>query len=313
MEGSLMGGLEIRELEAFLALAEELHFGRAGARLYVSQSRVSQLLRALERRVGGALVERTSRTVRLTALGADFFAELRPAYAALRATVDAARAAARGMDGILRIGFQGAGNDHLMAAVEFFQRRHPDCSVELTEIPLADPFGAVRRAEVDAAVVLLPMGERDLVLGSVFVGQSQTLAVSSSHPLAGRAALSVEDIAEVPLVAVRAPAPEYWRRAQTLDVTPEGRTVRPGPEVATLEEGLAAVAAGRGAMLLCHPTAESHRRRPVTFVPVAGIAESRLGLVWHRYRETPGVRAFSRAVAATKGTEGVPLVTVDAS
>lgn len=308
-----MGGLEIRELEAFLALAEELHFGRAGARLYVSQSRMSQLLRALERRVGGALVERTSRTVRLTPLGADFLAELRPAYAALRATVDAARAAARGMDGILRIGFQGAGNDHLMAAVEFFQRRHPDCSVELTEIPLADPFGAVRRAEVDAAVVLLPMGERDLVLGSVFAGQPQTLAVSSSHPLAGRAALSVEDIAEVPLVAVRAPAPEYWRRAQTLDVTPEGRTVRPGPEVGTLEEGLAAVAAGRGAMLLCHPTAESHRRRPVTFVPVTGIAESRLGLVWHRYRETPGVRAFSRAVTATKGTEGVPLVTVDAS
>ncbi|MEU5758627.1 LysR family transcriptional regulator [Nocardia sp. NPDC047648] len=312
MEGSLMGGLEIRELEAFLALAEELHFGRAGARLYVSQSRVSQLLRALERRVGGALVERTSRTVRLTPLGADFLAELRPAYAALRATVDAARAAARGMDGILRIGFQGAGNDHLMAAVEFFQRRHPDCSVELTEIPLADPFGAVRRAEVDAAVVLLPMGERDLVLGSVFAGQPQTLAVPSSHPFAGRPALSVEDIAEVSLVGVRAPAPEYWRRAQTLDVTPEGRTVRPGPEVGTLEEGLAAVAAGRGAMLLCHPTAESHRRRPVTFVPVTGIAESRLGLVWHRYRETPRVRAFSRAVAATKATEGVPLVTVDA-
>ncbi|MFE7745033.1 LysR family transcriptional regulator [Nocardia sp. NPDC057455] len=308
-----MGGLEIRELEAFLALAEELHFGRAGARLYVSQSRVSQLLRALERRVGGQLVERTSRTVQLTPLGADFLAELRPAYAALRATVDGARAAARGMDGILRIGFQGAGNDHLMAAVEFFQRRHPDCVVDLAEIALADPFGAVRRAEVDAAVVLLPVGERNLVLGPVFAGQPQTLAMASSHPLAGRAELSVEDIAEFPLVGVRAPAPEYWRRAQTLDVTPEGRTVRPGPEVGTLEEGLAAVAAGRGAMLLCHPTAESHRRRPVTFVPVIGIPESRLGLVWHRYRETPRVRAFSRAVAATKRAEGVRMVTMEVS
>jgi DNA-binding transcriptional LysR family regulator len=280
-----MGGLEIRELEAFLALAEELHFGRAGERLYVSQSRVSQLLRALERSVGGRLVERTSRTVRLTPLG----------------------------NGILRIGFQGAGDDHLMAAVELFQRHHPECSAELVEIPLADPFGPLRRAEVDAAVVLLPMGERDLVLGSVFAGQPQTLAVAGAHPLAGRAEVSVEELAEVALIGVRAPAPEYWRRAQALDVTPEGRTVRPGPEVGTLEEGLAAVAAGRGAMLLCHPTAESHRRRPVVFVPVTGIAESRLGLVWHRYRETPRVRAFARAVAATKGTGNVRSVTTEAS
>ncbi|MGK8512048.1 LysR family transcriptional regulator [Nocardia asiatica] len=308
-----MGGLEVRELEAFLALAEELHFGRAGARLYVSQSRVSQLLRSLERRIGGRLVERTSRTVRLTPLGTDFLAELRPAYAALRATVDGARAAARGMDGTVRIGFQGAGNDHLMAALELFGRSHPDCSAELVEIPLADPFGALRRAEVDAAVVLLPMGERDLVLGSVFAGQPQTLAVARSHPLAGRASVSAEEIADFPLIGVRPPAPEYWRRAQALDVTPGGRPVRTGPEVGTLEEGLAAVAAGRGAMLLCHPTAESHRRRPVAFVPVTGLAESRLGLVWHRYRETPSVRAFSRAVAATKEPADVRSVPVEAS
>ncbi|MFI2279747.1 LysR family transcriptional regulator [Nocardia beijingensis] len=313
MEGKLMGGLEVRELEAFLALAEELHFGRAGARLYVSQSRVSQLLRALERRIGGQLVERTSRTVRLTPLGADFLAELRPAYAALRATVDEARAAARGARGSLRVGFQGAGNDHLMAVVELFQQWHPDCSTELVEIPLSDPFGAVRRGEVDAAVVLLPMGEDDLVLGSVFAGQRQTLALSSSHPLASRAELSVEELTAVALIGVRAPAPEYWRRAQALDVTPGGRRVRSGPEVGTLEEGLAAVAAGRGAMLLCHPTADSHRRRPVSFVPVTGIGESRLGLVWHRYRETPRVRAFSRAVAATKPAEDVRSVTVGVS
>ncbi|WP_280410656.1 LysR family substrate-binding domain-containing protein [Nocardia asiatica] len=252
-------------------------------------------------------------TVRLTPLGTDFLAELRPAYAALRATVDGASAAARGMDGIVRIGFQGAGNDHLMAALELFGRSHPDCSAELVEIPLADPFGALRRAEVDAAVVLLPMGERDLVLGSVFAGQPQTLAVARSHPLAGRASVSAEEIADFPLIGVRPPAPEYWRRAQALDVTPGGRPVRTGPEVGTLEEGLAAVAAGRGAMLLCHPTAESHRRRPVAFVPVTGLAESRLGLVWHRYRETPSVRAFSRAVAATKEPADVRSVPVEAS
>src|SRR5690242_8484834 len=101
-----MSGVEIRELEAFLVLAQELHFGRAGERLYVSQSRVSQLLRSLEHRIGAPLVERTSRRVALTPLGESFLAGLRPAYEALRATVDDARAAARGMGGVLRIGFQ---------------------------------------------------------------------------------------------------------------------------------------------------------------------------------------------------------------
>ncbi|WP_280371027.1 LysR family transcriptional regulator [Nocardia wallacei] len=86
--------MDLRELEAFLAVAEELHFGRAGVRLYVSQSRVSQLLRSPEHRIGGRLVERTSRRVSLTPLGRQLFPELRTAYDRLRATLDSACATA---------------------------------------------------------------------------------------------------------------------------------------------------------------------------------------------------------------------------
>ncbi|MFG1795597.1 LysR family transcriptional regulator [Nocardia sp. NPDC049149] len=293
-----MGSLEVRELEAFLVLAEELHFGRAGERLFVSQSRVSQLLSALERRVGGRLVERSSRKVALTPLGQDFVAKLEPAYAALRATVDGVRAAARGMDGALRVGVQGAPSRLLTDACLQFDRRFPYSTAELVEIPLSDPFGPVHRGEVDIVVVLLPMGESDLVLGQVFSEQPQLLAVHSSHPLARRASVSPEDLAEVSLIGVRGPAPEYWRRAQALDVTPGGLPISAGPGIGTLEEGIGLVAADRGAMLLCHPTAHFHERPEVTFVPVTGLAHSRLGLVWHRNRETAQVRAFSQAVAA---------------
>lgn len=296
-----MSGVEPRELEAFLALADELHFGRAAARLYLSQSRVSQLLRALEQRIGGRLVERTSRTVRLTPLGAEFAAQLRPAYAALRSVLEAARAAAGGVDGVLRLGFQGASDEHLMRAVERFATRYPGCRLELTEIPLADPFGALRRGEIDLAVVLLPMGERDLVLGPVFDGQQQMLALPSGHRLAGREAVTAEELAGCPLVGLRGPAPDYWRLAQAPDRTPSGRTIPTGPAVATLEEGLATVAAGTAAMLLCHPTAESHRRRAVSFVPVRGLPVSRLGLVWRREHETARVRAFSETLALVLG------------
>lgn len=290
------GGLEMRELECFLVLAEELHFGRTGARLYVSQSRVSQLVRALERRVGARLVERTSRRVRLTPLGTDFLAGLRPAYDALRGTVESAVAAARGIEGRLRIGFQGTADDRVMRAIDTFHTRHPGCVTELVEIPLQDPFGPVHRGEVDAAVVLLPVEEPGLVLGPVFSEQQQTLAVSVRHPFASRASIDAEDLADEPLVTVEGPAPEYWRYAQAPTSTPGGRPIPPGPGVRTLQEGLTLAAAGRGAMLLCRPTADYHGRRDITFVPVDGLPDSALGLVWHQDRETARTRAFSTAV-----------------
>ncbi|MDT0343137.1 LysR family transcriptional regulator [Streptomyces litchfieldiae] len=292
-----MGGLEIREIECFLALAEELHFGRAGERLYVSGTRVSQLLSALERRIGARLVERTSRRVALTPLGERFLAELRPAYAALRETIEAARAAARGISGKLRIGFQGTSDERLLRAIAAFESAHPGVTTEVSEIPLADPFGPLRRGEVDAAVVLLPMAEPDLVLGPVFPPQRQTLAVSVRHPFAGREALTADDIAvtDAAMIAPDLPAPEYWRRAQA-------PTNRPGPRVRTLQEGLGLVAAQRGVMLLCRPTAEYHGRWDIAFVPVTGLPDSMLGLVTRRdHAEAPHLRAFTRTVRELTG------------
>lgn len=289
--------LEVRELEAFLAVADELHFGRAGERLHVSQSRVSQLLAALERRVGARLVERTSRRVRLTPLGDRFAAELRPAYEELGAVVARARESARGVEGRLRIGFQGTAGHRLMAAIALFQERHPGCVTEIVEVPFADPFGAVRHGDVDVAIVLLPVQEPDLVLGPTFSRERQNVAVSVRHPFAARAEVTAADLAAAALIPATAPAPAYWRAAHA-------PTTAPGPAVRTLQEGLTLVAAGRGTMLLCRPTAEYHGRRDVVHVPVAGLPDSVLGVVWQRDAETERVRAFARAVS--ESTAGRP-------
>ncbi|WP_106396825.1 LysR family transcriptional regulator [Actinocorallia populi] len=294
-----MRNLDLHELEAFLVLAEELHFGRAGERLYVSQSRVSQLLRSLESRIGARLVERTSRRVRLTPLGEHFLAGLRPAYDGLRAVVDDARSAARGVEGRLRLGFQGAAGDHLMRALALFQSRHPGCVVELVELPLCDPFGALRRGEADLSVVLMPVLEDDLVVGQVFSRQRQTLAVSGRHPFAARSSLSAEELAGCELIGVAGPAPGYWRRALRPSETPGGRPIAAGPVVDTLQEGLTLAATGRGALLLCRSTAEYHGRSALSRVPVTGLPDSALALVWHRDRETARVRSFAAALSET--------------
>ncbi|MEV5320486.1 LysR family transcriptional regulator [Streptomyces sp. NPDC052687] len=286
----MASGAELRELECFLVLAEELHFGRTGERLYVSQSRVSQLLRSLERRIGARLVHRSSRRVALTPLGERLLGDLRPAYDALRSAVDGARAAARGVTGTLRVGFQGTANARLIDAVAAFERARPGCAAELVEIPFADPFGAVRDGSVDAAVVLMPVDEPDLVRGPVFSRRRLTVAVSVRHPLAARASVRAADLASVPLVTAAAPAPAYWRAAQA-----PGPVA--GPAVTTLQEGLTRVATGRAALLLCLPTAAHHHREDVAYVPVDDLPDSALAVVWHRDRETEPVRAFARAVA----------------
>ncbi|MFF4320784.1 LysR family transcriptional regulator [Streptomyces sp. NPDC001568] len=299
-----MSGVEIRELEAFLALAEELHFGRAGERLYVSQSRISQLLRSLEGRIGARLVERTSRRVGLTPLGESFLAGLRPAYDALRATVDETRAAARGGGGVLRIGFQGTVDDHLNRAIARFGDRYPGCATEIAEIPLSDPFGPLRRQEVDCAVVLLPVTEEDLLLGPVFSRQPQTLAVSVRHPFAARESVHAEEFADCRLIGIDGPAPDYWRRAQAPGRTPGGLTVPAGPRVNTLQEGLSLTAADRGAMLLCRSTADYHGRHDsLTFVPVRGLPDSELGLIRSRARPSAQAEAFAAALAEAVGTD----------
>nr|WP_245244539.1 LysR family transcriptional regulator [Streptomyces palmae] len=289
--------LELRELECFLALSEELHFGRAAERLYVSQSRVSQLLASLERRIGARLLERTSRRVRLTPLGERFLAELAPAYAALSGAVEAARTRARGLEGTLRLGFTGTADERVMSVITAFRAHCPGCEVETVEIPLGDPFGALRAAAVDAAIVLLPVAEPDLVLGPTFSRQPQTLATPAEHPFATRAAVSVEELAEVRLIAPAGPAPRYWQEFMAPTTTPAGRAIPRGPEVSTLQEGMTYVAAGRGMMLCCAPTALYQRRRDVAFVPVTGLPDSVLGLVWRRAHETERIRALSRAMA----------------
>ena len=286
--------VEIRELECFLLLSEELHFGRTAERLYLSQSRVSQLLQSLERRIGGQLFERTSRRVALTPLGKEFLTSLRPAYAALERVVENAREYATCVKGKLQIGFQGTANDEILNAVSVFQSHNPNCLIGVCELPLNDPFSALRRGDVDAAVVLLPVAEDDLILGPVFSRQPQTLTVSTRHPLAGRTTLDIEDLADAVLIAVSGPAPGYWRQAQAPTQTPAGTLIHRGPSVSTLQEGLSLIAADRGGMLLCRASADQNRRTDIVNIPITGVPESALGLIWRRGEETPALKAFAQ-------------------
>ncbi|MEO3800997.1 LysR family transcriptional regulator [Nonomuraea sp. B1E8] len=289
--------MEFRELECFVVLSEELHFARTAERLYLSPGRVSQLMRSLETRIGGRLFQRTSRRVRLTPLGERFLADLRPAYEGLATAVSRAKTAAREVTGVLRVGFLATPTDVVTGSVRAFESRHPGCEVELVEIPLSDPFGRLRAGQVDIAFTLLPVDEPDLAVGEGLNRVSYELGVSARHPLAGRASIGAEELAGLPLIGLDGPAPRAWRERVAPSVTPSGRAIPRAGTVTTSQEGLTQVALGRGGMLFCAPTAAHHRRPDVSFVPVAGLPPSILGLTWSRAAETAAIRAFRDAAA----------------
>jgi DNA-binding transcriptional LysR family regulator len=290
--------MEFTEIECFLVLSEELHFGRTAQRLYVSRVRVSQLVRSLENRIGARLFDRTSRRVQLSPLGAQLADELRPAFATLVRSMENARMAARGVIGTVRAGFVGTANEAVLGPVALFEQRHPGVVVEVAEMALSDPFGPLERGEIDVLFVCAPILQPGLTVGPVVLREPRSLAVSRRHPFARRRSVSVEDLAECRLVRISDPAPAYWRDVLAPVVTPGGRQVPDGPVAATLQEALTIVAAGRGVMPFPAVIESYHGRHDVVFVPVVGLPDSELALVWRTAAVTARTRAF--AAAATR-------------
>ncbi len=153
--------LERHEVEAFLVLAEELHFGRTADRLHVSTARISQIIARLERRVGVPLFNRTSRRVELTAVGRRLHEEVRPAWEQITAAFERAVETGRGLTGTLRVAFVGAAGGQLLAgAAELLRRRRPDCDVLLREAQMADLMPWLRDGRVDSRSAPSPSTNR---------------------------------------------------------------------------------------------------------------------------------------------------------
>jgi DNA-binding transcriptional LysR family regulator len=156
-----MPDVEMRELRLFLVLAEELHFGRTAERLGLTTSRVSQVLSALERKLGGQLLfNRTSRVVELTDAGRALYAELVPTVAGLDRVLRTARFRSSG-PGVVRVGLLNAasGVDVLSRAIERFEATYPGATVQLSTTPFNDRLGPLRRREIDLVVTRLPLDQ----------------------------------------------------------------------------------------------------------------------------------------------------------
>ncbi|KAB8182259.1 LysR family transcriptional regulator [Microbispora catharanthi] len=294
--------LERHELEAFLTLAEELHFGRTAERLRVSTSRISQTIAKLERRVGVPLFDRTSRRVELTPLGRRLHEEVRPAWQQITSAFEQAVAAARGLTGTLRVAFVGAaGGQLLVGAAELLRRREPGCDVQLREAQMVDLMPWLRDGEVDVALGTFPVEEPGIATGPVLVSEARMLAVPSGHPFARRESVSLEDLARVPLLQLPGTLPDSLREDRTPRTTPSGRMIEPGPSAATFNEMLTLIGAGHGVLPVGAQARRYYVRPDVAYIPFSDAPPLRWGLLWRTDNSTARVRAFVQAAGDLVG------------
>lgn len=305
MRGSITAGLltkgrgpvELRDIEIFLVLAEELHFGRTAQRLHVSQARVSQAIKKQERRIGAELFTRTSRTVRLTEVGRQFRDDLQPVYAGLHESLERAQLAARGITAQLRVSLMPFNVADLHPYWKAFRARYPHWGLQIRQATFTDVFGQLRSGAMDVMVVWLPVEEPDFTVGPTLCTDSRILAVAADHRLAERDSVPLELLADFPHGTALG-LPDYWEDSYLPFHTPRGRTIERIMSAAsdTADELISHV--GMGEIIHTFP---GHVTRHwgmsnIRWLPVPDMATMNFALVWRTEAENDLIRALADTV-----------------
>lgn len=195
--------MEIQQLRVFLAVAEELHFGRAAERLHLAQPPVSRTVRQLERDIGADLFIRSTRNVQLTAAGAALLAPAQEILAAAQQAKASALAAGRGEVGTVKLAYAGASTHVLVGMLARQVRKvHPGIEFRLNSQDFALPaLARVLRGDVD-----ISLGRWDFVPAGVqtrvIVEEHLVMAVPASHRLASQEEVHLAELAGEPFVAL---------------------------------------------------------------------------------------------------------------
>lgn len=290
--------LERHEIETFLTLAKELHFGRTAERLHVTTGRVSHVVKKLERGIGAPLFERTSRRVRLTAIGERLADDLAPLVAGIEEALRRATDAGRGVSGELTVAFLGEwGAPVVSAAAGLFSRRHPDCTVRVVEVQLSGSRASLLDGSVDLLLASYPFD--GMARGPALLTERRLLAVAQRHPLACRESVSLEVLGDHPVVQYPAVTSAAFKRDRTPERTPSGRPVPAGPAGATFSEMLSLVAMGHGVLPVGEDTQRYYPRPDLAYVPIHDAPPIERGFVWLESNTTARVREFVRAASDT--------------
>ncbi|MGW7820384.1 LysR family transcriptional regulator [Streptomyces puniciscabiei] len=285
--------LDLRKLRYFVAVAEELHFGRAAERLHIAQPALSRQIRSLEDELGAEVFDRGRRGTLLTPAGQQLLEDAVPLLSSAQALVRRVKAAAQDTP-TLTVGFMPGIT--VTPAMAVFTARRPGVDVRLLRTTWDDQVEVLLDGRADIGVVRLPIDRRGLQVRPLF-NEPRVVMLPVGHRLADRASVTVGDLASEHLLQDPDAVPE-WR-----DVALELRGERRPevPETHQVEEKLELVASGAGICVLPLSTARFYTRPDVIPLPVEDIGPGEVALAWAASRRSSLVHDFAEAAAETLG------------
>jgi DNA-binding transcriptional LysR family regulator len=293
--------LDLRRLRYFVAVAEELHFGRAAERLYITQPVLSRQIRLLEQELGMQLFKRSSRDVKLTPPGEQLLEDgrmlLSAAEAARRRCIASAEARPT-----LTIGFWG--HEWIAPALRRFAAEFPNADARLRRIAWDDQIDVLHDGRVDVAFVALPVDTRGLEL-LPFQTDQRVAVLPVDHPAAARPEISIDDLADDSVI-IQGGATNEWNAFHNVDPRPDGSRPRRGPVADNFQEKLELVAAGAAISFMPRSVAKHYVPPGIVYVPVADIPPIEICIAWKPERSSRLVDGFIRAVRSSGQTSSTP-------
>lgn len=290
----------VNQLRLFLALAEELHFGNAARRMFVTQPALTQQIKMLEKRLGTRLVERCTRSVELTPAGEALRPAIRSAVESMERLRHLADAHSRQVNGhlVLSVTEVESAQPYTHALLAELSRRHPEITVEIRSLRFGGQPRSVASGDVDAAVLLKPAPPGLQTLG--LAAGSRIALLPAGDPLAadGAPPLTLARLADRTFIGMPPGANRAWWDHWSVNPRPDGTEVRYGPVAGDLEALMLAVARDQGIAFLPSAVRHLYPRPGIAYVDVADLPGYTAALAWApQNRSRPVVAALRDAAA----------------
>ncbi|GAA3284605.1 LysR family transcriptional regulator [Dactylosporangium vinaceum] len=271
-----MDDVETRELRYFVAVAEELHFGRAAARLGIAQPPLSRAIRRLEHRMGVALLVRTSRGNQLTAAGEVLLGEARVALDAITAAVRRSRRAGAAQQSLV-LAMKPGGDGGMLPQILAAYESEPDALPVQFAFSLGERAAMLHSGRADVGLLHHPQNDLQGLAREALSVQRRVVALAEGHRLAARDSVCLADLA-----------------GETMPRWPEAVDRGPGPVVRDAGELMQLVALGR-VVALVDESALDRPYRGVTYRAVRDAPPATLVVAWPEGSRSRHVAAFVRA------------------
>ena len=299
--------LTLRHYELLVALAEELHFGRAAERLTISQPQLTQQLKQMEEMIGPRLFERNRRRVDLAPAGQLLLPEARAVLRHAALAEDVAMRAGRGTIGELALGYVGAASlsGVLTRLLLAYRAKAPDIRLQLTLMDLDIQIPEVAAGNLDAGIVRLPFPNMPDTLAARTLRQERLwVALPAGHPLAGQDAVELAALANDPFVATHLPpnsgfSASMHRACASAGISPE--IVHRSPQFASI---VSLVGAGLGVAFV--PESIQALVLPnVVYKPFVDVDETaNISIVYQKNRQSPALELFLSCLGAVTDSAG---------